>query len=252
LKAQFKYSFLAGASIRLPAYAVVFGIMLVFGVLGSLGLLPLAALITAVSLGGLGVGAVVVINIIGDIAIFRRMFSSPAAYLYALTPAPRWKILFSSLITAVAFTAVSLSAAIFGNIWLSLNLAGEFVGNIWEYMGIFGSENVLPILWSVLYVFAAYFLTLLIILFSITAAKSIFYKRAASGFFGFLLGCACFYVWSLSYLLLAPLGSVTVWGIFISIQFGSSAVFPLMLLTLLMAAGLFILTSKLMERKINL
>jgi len=75
----------------------------------------------------------------------------------------------------------------------------------------------------------------------------------ASGFLAFLLACGCFYVVSLLQLLLAPFGEVGWQGFLIVITLSPGAAGPLLtLLTLIEAAGLFVLTSKLMERKINL
>jgi len=52
MKVQFKYAIRAGLYARGPVFAVIFIMELIFIVLGSLGILPLAAQITAVSLGG--------------------------------------------------------------------------------------------------------------------------------------------------------------------------------------------------------
>jgi len=250
VKAQFKYSILAGLFARLPVFVSRCVILLVFGGLGSLGLLPSAAHITAVSLGGVGIAVMMAFDIIGDVAIARRMFRAPDAYLCALTPAPRRNTLLASLIAMLVMDFVSLAVVIGGEVWLSLNLAGQYIGSvIW---GGTDGVNFLPGLWALLYALFGYLLIVLIILFCVTAAKSVLYKKAASGLLAFLLGCGCVWLWNLLNLVLAPFGQVDRFGVFFTVYLGSAGAAPLILLTALEAAGLFILTANLMERKMNI
>ena len=252
MKAQFKYSFLTGLHVRLPVFAVITVMMLVFGVLGSLGLLPEAALITAVSLGGVSIAVMMAFNIQSDVVIARRMFRAPDAYLYALTPARRGHTLFSSLITMLVLDIVTFAVIVTGEIWLSLNLAGNSLGQAF-LGGISGAwSELLPWLWWIPYAIFVDLLIVQVVVFSAVAGKSILYKKPASGFLSFLLACGCFYLWSLLNLILAPFGSLERFGVFFTVNLNGAGVIPLILLTALEATGLFVLTAKLLERKINI
>ena len=254
MKALFKYAFLTGLYIRGAVFAVIFLMDAVFITLGSLGLLPFAAHVTAVSLGGVAVIIMKVANIGGDIYLARRLFSAPDAYLYALTPVPRRKILLSWVVTMAAMDLFSMLVVIVGEMWLSFNLAG---GGIWQIVWNFLHRNTLHLLygfWLILLMIAAYFLVMMVIMFCAAAKKSFFFTKRASGFLAFLLACACLYVVSLLQLILAPFSEVQRYGLLlIIVPTNSGVTFPLLIvLTLLEAAALFILGSKLIERKINI
>ena len=253
MKAQFKYAFLAGFHFRGAAFAVIFVMNAVFIILGSLDMLPFAAHVTAVSLGGVAIAVMLAADIGGDVFIARRMFSPPEAYLHALTPAPRRKILLASVITMAAMDIVTMAVVITQEVWLSFNLAGDNIGKI-----VLDALDAEPSylfygFWLLLLLIAAYLLSMMIILLCVTAKKSIFFKMPVSGLFAFLLACACFYVANLLQLVLLPFSEVTRYGLLIILTLGNGAAFPALLaLLLLEAAGVFIVTSKLMERKINL
>jgi len=253
MKAQFKYALLAGLYFRGPVFAVIFIMNTVFTILGFAGVLPLAAQITAVSLGGIGIAVMLAGCIIGDIHIGKRLFASPESYLHALTPVPRWKTLFASIVTMTALDLFTIAFVIFTQVCMSLNLAGE---NVWSHIGAYFRENPemisLVIHLSVL-LLAFYILALTIIMFSITIKKSVFFKTPASGLLAFLTACGCFYIANLLQLLIAPFSYVERYLFMIMITPVSGTAIPfLIILTLAEAAGLFILTSKLLERRINL
>jgi hypothetical protein len=252
MKAQFKYAFRTGLTFRGAAFAVIFVMDAVFIALGSLGLLPTAGQITAVSLGGVAISAMLVFDIIGDISVIRRMFSVPEAYLYALTPSPRWKILLASVIVTAILDIVTMAVVIFAEVWLSLILAGEQIWQqIWDYISANGSD-LLYGLWYAPFLVAGYFLVMMIILFCITVKKSVLYGFPASKLLTFLLACVCIYVISLLQLVLLPFGAVERYGLLITLYLENNALPFYTLLNLLEAAGLFVITSKLMERRINL
>jgi hypothetical protein len=180
------------------------------------------------------------------------MFSVPEAYLYALTPVPRRKILLASVVTAAILDIVTMAVVITAEVWLSFILAGEEVWrNVWNYVSTNGSE-LLYGLWYAALLAAGYLLLMMIILFCITAKKSVLYKIPASGLLAFLLACVCIYVISLLQLVLIPFGSVYRYGLLIILTLGGNSLPFYILLTLLETAGLFVITSRLMERKINL
>ena len=252
MKAQFKYAFLSGLYARGGVFAVIFIMNVTFIALGSLGLLPLAAHITAVSLGGVAITVMMAANIIGDIAIVRRMFTAPGAYLHALTPAPRWNILLASIIAMLAMDFTTMAFVISSEVWLSFNLAGNDIWNmVWNYIRE-NPQNLNYLLWGILLVAAGYLFIVLIILFSVAAKKSVFYKMPASGILSFILACACVYAASLLQLVLTPLGTIERHGIFIILTLGSKAAPLYVLLILLEAAALFIITSKFIEKRINI
>jgi len=256
MKAQFKYSFRAGLTGRGPAFAVIILVNLVFIVLGLLQMLPIAALITAVSLSGTAIAVMMAFNIVGDVTIARRMFTAPGAYLHALTPAPRKNILLSSIVTMMVMDIVTMALTILSVIILSFNLASYYIdGNIMEYIraGADGQFNLLSsTAASIAAMITGYLMFLLLILFCVAMRKSVFYNKPAGGLLSVILAFVIVYVMSLSFLLLAPFGIVSRIGVFFTISVSSVGIFMFALLLLLWAAALFMLTSKLMERKINI
>ena len=253
MKAQFKYAFLAGLYVRGPVFAVIFAMNTTFIILGSLGLLPFAAHITAVSLCGVSIAVMLAANIAGDVFIARRMFGPPGAYLDMLTPVPRWKILFASITTMTVLDLITMIYVITAKVWLSFNMIG---GNIhkmfWETIHSY-SVHLIHVVWFALLLIAVYLLALMIILFCVTMKKSIFFKMPASGLLAVLLAFGCLYICTLLHLLLTPFGVIHRYGLILVLTFVSEAALPALgLLTLLQAAALFVLTSKLLERRINL
>jgi len=254
MKAQFKYAFLAGLYFRGPVFAAIFIMNGVFLILGTLGLLPIPALITAVSLGGVAIAVMMTACIIGDIHIGRRMFASPESYLHALTPVPRWKTLLASIITMTVMDLITMAYVIYTEVCLSFILAG---GNIWGQIWEAARQNpemVTYIIMLTILLIAVYTFILMVIMFSVTAKKSFLFKVPASGFLAFLIACGCLYIASLLQLLIAPFSHVQryLFMIMITPSAIGIAIPFLIALTLLETAGLFVLTSKLMERKINL
>ena len=250
MKAQIKYAFLAGLYTRGPVFAVIFVMNTVFITLGSLGLLPLAAHITAVSLGGVAVAVMMAFNIVGDISVIRRMFDAPDAYLLALTPVPRWKTLLSSIFAMAVMDIVSMFVVIFQIVWLSLNFSG-----VWNVViDAVRSEPSYSvyILWAALALIAGYLLWMTLILFCITSGRSIFYKKPLSGLLSFLLGCLCLYIVSLLQAVLIPFGSVMRYGMLFIITLNRAALPLYILLIFIPAIVLFVLASKLLERRVNI
>jgi len=248
MKAQFKYSILSGMYGRLPVFAVIIVMMLVFIVFGALNILPDPAYITGISLGGVAIGVMCMANIWSDVRICGRMFGSSGATLYALTPVPRWKTLLASVLTITVADIVTLTCVIFGEAWLSLSYAMRNAGGVSSIFNYNGG-------WLPVYFVLCYLLLLLIILFGVAMKKSAFFKLPASGLLGFLASCVSLYAVSLLYFVLAPFGWVERYKIFFTVHLSYGSVpagIAMIALTLLEAAGLFALTSKLLESKINL
>ena len=254
MKALFKYTFLAGIYARGIVFAVIFVMNLVFIVLGSLDLLPLAAKITAVSLSGVAISVMMIVNIINDVFIIRRMFTAPGAYLYALTPAPRRRILFAGLVGMLVMDVVTMTFSIIGVTWLSLGLANTYyqVTNIvWAFIRS-NPSDILFGLWFVAALIAGYLLLMMIIIFCITVMKSALYQKRAGGVLAALLALATVYINNLSLFLLAPFGDVTRRGVFFTVHIGRAGVVAYVVLMLIQAAALFFAASRLMERKLNI
>ncbi|MCL2264525.1 MAG: hypothetical protein FWC22_00670 [Treponema sp.] len=253
MKTQFKYAIKAGLFFRGPAFAVIFIMNTVFIILGSLGLLPLPAHITAVSLCGVSIAVMFAANIAGDVSIGRRMFLAPGAYLDMLTPVPRWKILLASIITMTVMDVITLTCVIVAQVWLSFNMIGNDMHQMFWSGVLAHGAHLFHILWFILLAIVSYILLLTVIIFCVTMKKSIFFKLPASGFLAVLLAFACFYVISLLQLVMIPFSEVQRHLFIIYLTVNSPAAIPFyVLFTLLEAAGLFVLTSKLLERRINL
>jgi len=247
------YAFRAGASPRLIVFAVILVMNLAFIVPGLFGILPTAALITAVSLSGTAIAVMAVFNIIGDVSIGNTMFSTTSAPFYALTPAPRRNTLLASVIAMFVMDFVTMVFSIASVVFLSINLGNQFMDyNIWETMsGGFGldAQNILV----PLVLFIAYYLFfLMLIMFCKTFRKSVLYNKHAGGFLAFLIAVGIFYLSTTSALLLAPFGSVTRLYVFFTVNVGFLGMGLYALLHLIFAAVMFYLTSRLMERKMNI
>ena len=145
-----------------------------------------------------------------------------------------------------------MAVVITAEVWLSLILAGEGVlQTVLDYISANSSEFLYG-LWLVPLLVAGYLLLMMIILFCQTAKKSILFRIPASGLLAFLLACVCLYVTSLLQLVLIPFSAIERYGLLIILHLGKTALPFYALLILLEAAALFVITSKLMERKINL
>ena len=252
-KSSLFYSFRAGASPRLVVFAVILVMNLAFIVPGLLGILPGAALITAVALSGTAIGVMVVFNIIGDIFIGNTIFSSSAAPFYALTPTPRRNTLLASVIAIFVMDFVTMAISITSVIILSINLAGHYTGlsfsqMIPDYLGLNLQYALLQIALGI----ALYFFIAMLIMFCRAFRKSVLYTKPAGGFLAFLVGVGVFYLSTVLTLLLAPFGTVTWLYGFITITIGSLGMGMYALLLLIFAAVMFILTSRLIERKMNI
>jgi len=226
---------------------------LAFIIPGLLGILPAAALITAVSLSGAAIGVMTVFNIIGDASIFNTIFSTSGAPIYALTPAPRRNTIFASVIAMFVMDFITMAISIAGVVILSINLGGYYLGLSFLQM-IPGSIGLS--LQSAFIQFAGgiatYFFVLMLIMFCKALRKSVLYTKHTGGFLAFLAGVGIFYLLTVSALLVAPFGTVTRLYGFISITVGSLGMSLYALIILIFAAVLFVLTSRLIERKMNI
>jgi len=252
MKAQFKYAFFTGLRLRGNTFSIIFIMNMTFIILGALNLLPFAAKVTAVSLGGVAIAVMLGMNVACDILIISRMFAAPGAYLHALTPAPRNRILLTGVITMLVKDIVTMTFVITSEVILSLQLAGESLFALVRNTA-FSDLTWIPdaLIYTAMLV-AGYLIVLMIILFCITASKSIFYQKRAGGLLTALLSIGILYIVSISSILVAPFGTVTRYGISFVIDVGTAGTVAYVILLLAQAAALFMLTSKLMERRFNI
>jgi hypothetical protein len=252
-KSSLYYAFRAGASPRLIVFAVILVMNLAFIIPSMFGLLPAAALITAVSLSGMAIGVMTVFNVLGDVSIGSTVFSASGAPFYALTPAPRRNTLLASAIAMFVMDFVTMAISITSVVILSINLGGHFLDL--NFLQMMASSYGFDVQYAFM-VFAIgvafYFFLVMLIMFSRTLRKSVFYTKRAGGFLAFLAGVGIFYLFTVSTLLLIPFGTVTWLYGFISITVGYLGMGMYALLMLIFAAVMFILTSRLMERKMNI
>ena len=252
MKAQFKYAFLTGLDVRGGVFAVILALNLGFIALSAGPGLPLAAQITAVSLGGLAIAVMLAVNLLSDLAIIRRLFFAPGAYLYALLPTPRWKILLASVTAMLALDLVTMTVVIAGEVWLSFLLAGSSISAVFLEIIHANAPGIWFGLWYIALFIAGYLLALMIILFCLSARQSLFFSKPAGWLLTLLLAVAVIYLVSVVPVILAPFGVIARFGIFFVVVLNKTGTILYVLLTFLEAAALFILTSKLMERRINI
>ena len=243
----------AGGSPRLIAFAIIFVINLVFIVLSSFGVLPLAAQITAVAISGTSIGVMAVFNIIGDITIIRSMFSAPGAVFYALTPVPRKKTLTAGLITMFLIDFITMVVSIASVVILSINLGSHYSGmNAWSMIRTYGTVDFENILLPLALVVAGYLFLIMFIIFCTTIRKSYFYNKPAGGLFTFLLAVGVLYIFSLTPLILTPFANVTRYYAFFTVTVGYLGMGLYALIIFIITAIMFTLSAYLMENKINI
>jgi len=243
----------ASGSPRLITFGIIFVVNLVFIIMGSFGVLPLAAQITAVSISGTSIGVMAIFNIIGDITIIRRMFSAPGAVFYALTPVPRKKTLTVGLITMFLTDFITMSVSIVSVVILSINLGSHYTGmDAWSMMSTYGTVSIGNILLPMALLIAFYLYVIMLIIFCTAMRKSVFYNKPAGGLFTFLLAVGIFYITTLTPLLLAPFGDVTRYYAFFTVSVGHLGMGLFALIIFFLAAIMFVFSARLMETKINI
>jgi len=252
-KSSLFYAFRAGASPRLIVFAVILVMNLAFILPGLFGVLPGAALITAVSLSGTAIAVMAVFNIIGDVSIGNSMFSTSGAPFYALTPAPRRNTLLASVIAMFVMDFITMMISIASVVVLSISLGSLYTGLSFSEMmpDSFGFQlqyALIQFAWGI----AFYFFIMMLIMFCRAFRKSVLYTKRAGGFLAFLVGIGIFYLLTVSSLLLAPFGTVTWLYGFITVTVGYLGMGMYALLILIFAAVMFVLTSRLLERKMNI
>jgi len=256
MKYPFKYAFMAGFSPRLYVFAGILVLNLAFIVPALLGVLPVAALITGVSLCGTAIAVMAAFNIAGDISIIRSMFSAPGAVFYALTPVPRRKTLIANLTSMMVMDFVTMAVSIAGTSFLGLSIGSFYSGfsiNHLISVSEFMPSNVFATIFiPLVFLLAGYLYIISIILFCVTINKSVFYSNRLKGLLTFLLVAGVLYISNIATFLLAPFGVVTRYYIYFNITIGHLGMCMYSLLLLILAVILFLLTARFMERKMNI
>jgi hypothetical protein len=102
---------------------------------------------------------------------------------------------------------------------------------------------------------SGYLLLIIFIISCIIVRKSIFYQKRAGGLLTALVAIGAYYAYTLSHFALAPFGTITRYGwqgMFFEITPERAGFIPVIVLTFIQAAILFLISSKLMERKLNI
>lgn len=248
MKAQFKYSFMEHFSKRGITVAVVLLMNLVFGVLGYNNVYGEGWKIAAVTLCSVALFAIFVMCIITDFEMLRGICSAPAGYAMLLPPVQSWKIILPRVVTIVIEDLILFTIGIAGVVVQSFVLDGFPYNTFWENVDRTD-------FWGVGFLILGYIYTVLLVLFCIVLAKSVFSNIKAGGFLAVLTTVVVAYVLSLFDFALAPFGVIENVKMFYSVQLvigANAGMFLYILLSLCRSAALFLACSYLMERKINI
>ncbi|MCL2146437.1 MAG: hypothetical protein FWH52_01395 [Synergistaceae bacterium] len=242
MKAIIKHSFLAGARVRGPVFIVVCLMNIVNGVFMSLDLLTVDVHSMTVKLGVAAIFVILVVNITDDIAVVKRMVIAPNAYLYALIPISRAKMLFAGIVYILIINTITMTAVVVQVIWL--------------YNRMFSIQWFFEILANITALYLSLYLMLvLIILFNLAFWRSIYNRRGyparAQAIISTCTGIVLHL--TLSYFVMSQFGVMDdLAGNIIDATLGSPANTIYVILTLLQCAVLFILISMLLEKKVDI
>ena len=247
---QIKYSARYGLELRLFTFLAVIVLNVAFAFLGYNNIYGTGGKITAIVLSSLAATGVCVVCLIADIQSVRGIFSAPTGYNMGLVPVAGWKILLGRIIPMVAFDLVSIAAAASGVViqtFIHTRLSLQAVGAVIDSGYL---------LWSGAAVFLEYLSFLNLIFLTLAISKSVLFRFRGRGFLTFLAFLLIAYAHTLSYLVLglvAPL-SYYGYGLFtISIYAGLNVgMVSYLLLTLLTSGVMFLLTARMIERRLNL
>jgi hypothetical protein len=252
MKAQFKYAILQNLGQRAYALAAAVLISLVFSLLSVARVSNEAVFTIGTVLSSLALCGVFVVNVIADVQGVTSIFGTPQGYLNILTPVGAWKILFARLVTFVLADFVSLTVAV-----------AALVSNVMVYDGVLGDVFSMHFSWRGLQTIAlvgsgallGYAHVLMLCVFGASIKSGYFHSTR----FGTLLTLICVAVaaWALNLFnfVLAPFGMVDMWSGFFTISLNIHSHLHLALydtVSLVKLAALFVTSSVLIERRINL
>ncbi len=233
---------------RLTAFLVMAAVNVFFIIWTALVPWNLPLYIVAVSLSGCALCALFIFNILGDASIDRYLFKAPQGYAVNLMPVKSWKLLLSRTIAIVAQDVIGLGLGVAASTYLSLRLGGvgERVYRYFDFESILSGALIFVIMYTMI---------ALAVAFARIMSSTVFYRTKGRGILSLLATLAALYALSFLNFLAAPFGYVQYYGSMFLIDVGSglSAGGVVYLLALIaQCAALFIVTSRLMERKINL
>jgi hypothetical protein len=246
---QFKYALRETGALRLGTFAGVVAVNTAFFVFASIFSDIGWPRVSAIVFSSLILCAVVGCCIVADISTFRGIFHPDRAGYVLLTPAGGAEILGARVLTMALADIINLAAGITGILLQSLRR----VEINWERF----AEEIAPdvIVSSLVMIFLFYLILTLALFFARAMRASVFHSVAGGGILGSLSAAAAVYILSFIDFALLPLGGLYRRGLFFSItlelgfNWGMAA---FLLLSLIKCAVLFVLTARLIERRINL
>lgn len=233
--------------LRLTAFFVMLGMNVLF-VIWTAFSGSLALHIVGLSLSGCALFAMIILQILADAALDKRVFNAPHAYTAHLLPVSTWKILLARTLCIAVPDALGLALGIAGETYLALKLSGsltEFSRHTdgWTYVVFFFT------------LLLGYALIVLAIGLMRALNVSVFYGFHARSFLSAITTLAVIYAMSFMSLLLAPFGHV--WRLdllcLITLEPGVNVgTFAALLLGVVQCAFMLWGSSKLMEKKLNI
>lgn len=258
MRKQLYYEMRALGTLRLVCLVGIIllnaALMAIFGLGNVLGM---AGRVLSVTLSSVALGAVVIAAIVLDIDALRRMFVTPSAYAVHLTPSRGWHLLGSRLLIAVLQDIFLLFFGIFGVVLQALLLANsdsafQVFSDIFATLLNHGNITVF-VSCAVLLGYAELLTT---IYFGATLSRTLFSSLRGRVLLSVLVTLAVSYVLSLTNVALLPFAdSVSQYGLAISAHFSKvsgPATIVILAVQLVRIAALFVSSSLLIERRINL
>jgi hypothetical protein len=252
MKAQFKYAFLQNLDQRAYALGATVLISAVFSVLSVTGLANEAVMTLGVVLESLALCGVFAVCIIADVQGMGGIFGSPQGYLNILTPVPGWKLLLPRLVTYVLEDLFSLAVAIASLVFQVMVFDSEF-GDVFHFRLTWDDIRSIALFGGMALLGYAYILMLAV--FGASLKSGPFSNRR----FGSLLALLCMgaAAWALNLFnfVLMPFGMVDMWNSVFTISLDIRSPLHIAmydLVSLIKVAALFVTSSLLIERRINL
>jgi hypothetical protein len=232
----------------------VFAVNAVFGLLAFFGVLPFAGAVTAVSLSGVGIAVVVLINLVSDISSMKSILGSPSGYTYALTPVRGGKILFARMLAIIIQDIIMIGISILGCVWLSISLYklantryidGEIIGDsnyeivLETFIG--GLVGVIQLI----YIFV-------VIVFCFVIKNSLLFRIKGRSILCILCGAGVYWILSLLDFILIPFADVQrFFFVFNILIYDIRGVVIYGIIGLVKTIILFLITANLFERRYN-
>lgn len=226
-------------------------------IFGYGNILGMPGRVLSVTLSSVALGAVVIAAIVLDIDAMRRLFVTPSAYAVHLTPSRGYHLLGSRLIIAVVQDVFLLFFGILGVV-----LQAMVLGNPSSAFQVFADLFAAVIrhprisLFVVGIVLLSYTQLLATIYFGATLSRTLFASKRGRVLLSVLATIAASYVLSLLNAALLPFADSVGWyGLAITAHFHvftTPALVAILAIQLVRTAALFISSSLLIERRINL